>query len=394
MKWQTFAGIASVGAAVLGYQLLNPEPVYTRHVPITTKIVFNREIAAIFQRKCFQCHTADNISVPLTTYKDARPWAVAIKEEILERRMPPWGAASGYGHFSNDVGLTSREISLILSWADGGAPSGVLLADEDKPPVFIPPLNNWEQGAPDATIKVAEAVKVTPDAQFRVERLEVATGLKEARWVRALQLNPDDRRAIRYAAIYDARNGRWLGTWTPSSQVSSMPQGSAVQLPAGAKLTLEIGVKGNGEAEATAAGELGLYFAEKAPAQPATTIDVVPAPMNVAAGKIGERFRAETTLKAAMTLISIWPKLEAGGRSVEVTAVRPDTTVEPLVWVNYYRADWPSAYVLKDPVTLPAGTRVIVTAYYDNKTAAPIAAKPSVTITAQPSSRPAGTLAP
>ena len=87
MNWRTFAGIASVSVVVLGYQVLRPEPVYSKHVPITTKIVFNREIASIFQRKCFQCHTADNISVPLTTYKDARPWAVAIKEEILERRM-------------------------------------------------------------------------------------------------------------------------------------------------------------------------------------------------------------------------------------------------------------------------------------------------------------------
>ena len=128
---------------------------YTRHVPITTKIVFNREIAQIFQKKCFQCHTDGNVSVPLTTYKEARPWAVAIKEEILEKRMPPWGAASGYGHFANDMSLTGREISLILSWADGGAPSGVLLVDEDKPPVFIPPITGWEQGPPDATIPVA-----------------------------------------------------------------------------------------------------------------------------------------------------------------------------------------------------------------------------------------------
>ena len=72
----------------------------------------------------------------------------------------------------------------------------------------------------------------------------------------------------------------------------------------------------------------------------------------------------------------------------------PDTTVEPLLWVNYYRAEWPSAYVLKDPITLPAGTRLIATAYYDNKTTAPIAAKPSVSITALPSSRQAGTPAP
>ena len=86
MTWFRPIGAALiVGAAAVGYQLLQPEPVYA-HVPITTKIVFNREIAQIFQKKCFQCHTDGNVSVPLTTYKEARPWAVAIKEEILERQ--------------------------------------------------------------------------------------------------------------------------------------------------------------------------------------------------------------------------------------------------------------------------------------------------------------------
>jgi hypothetical protein len=171
VTWKTsLAGALAVGAAVAGYQLLRPEPVYSRHVPITTKIVFNREIAQIFQRKCFQCHTDGNVSVPLTTYKEARPWAVAIKEEILEKRMPPWGAASGYGHFANDMSLTGREISLILSWADGGAPSGVLLVDEDKQPVFVPPLNNWELGTPDTVIAVAEKQKIAAESPFRVER--------------------------------------------------------------------------------------------------------------------------------------------------------------------------------------------------------------------------------
>lgn len=385
MTWRAWAGVAAVGVTVLGYQLLNPQPVYSRHVPITTKIVFNREIAAIFQKKCFQCHTDNNISVPLTTYAEARPWAVAIKEEILEKRMPPWGAASGYGHFSNDSSLTGREISLILSWADGGAPSGVLLADEDKPPVFIPPLNSWVQGAPDETVKVTGTGKVALDAPFRVERITLTTPLKQPRWVRALQLNPDDRRVIRFAAIYDARDGRWLGTWTPSSPVSNMPQGSAVQLPAGAKLLLDVGYKGNGETEAAIDGELGLYYAEKAPAQAAVTIDVTPAAASVAPGKIGERFRAETTLKSATTLTAIWPKLDAGARTIEMTAIRPDTSVEPLLWVNSYRPEWPSPYLLKDPLTLPAGTRLIVTAYYDNATGAPIAAKPSVAITGLPS---------
>ena len=386
-------GALVIGAAVAGYQLLQPEPVETRHVPITTKIVFNREIAQIFQKKCFQCHTDENVSVPLTTYKEARPWAVAIKEEILEKKMPPWGAASGYGHFANDMSLTGREISLILSWADGGAPSGVLLVDEDKQPVFIPPITGWEQGPPDAAIPVAADLKIAADAPFKVERFDVNTGLKQARWIKSLQLNPSDRRAIRYAAIYDARNGRWLGTWTPSSRVSAMPAGSGLQLPAGAKLTLEVGYRG-GMDEASGAAELGLYFFEKAPAQTPSSIEITPAPATVAAGKTGERFRAETAVKSATTIAAMWPRLGPGARSIEVTAIRPDGSVEPMLWVNSFRPEWPAPYILKEPVALPAGSRLVMTAYYDNKTDAAIAAKPSVAITALPNSRPSATLEP
>jgi hypothetical protein len=390
------AAVIAVGAAIAGYQLLRPEVAYTRHVPITTKIVFNREIAQIFQKKCFQCHTDGNVSVPLTTYKEARPWAVAIKEEILERKMPPWGAAAGFGHFANDMSLTGREISLILAWADGGAPSGVLLVDEDKQPVYVPSLTGWEQGEPDLILKVAADTKVAPDAPYRVERFDIATGLKSAKWLRSLQLDPADRRGIRYAAVYDARNGRWLGTWTPSSKVGAMPEGAGVQLPAGARLTVEVGYKGNVEAgEVSGAGDLGLYFHEKAPAHSAQSIDITAAAaVNVAPAKTGERVRAETTLKGATTIASIWPRPGPGARSIEVTAIKPDGVVEPMLWVNNYRADWPSPYILKEPVSLPAGTRLLMTAYYDNTTDAAIVAKPAVSITAAAPSRPAATLAP
>jgi hypothetical protein len=69
----------------------------------------------------------------LTTYKEARPWARAIKEEVLTRRMPKWHAMRGYGAFSNDPSLSSFEIALIAAWVDGGAPEG-LPADADAPP--------------------------------------------------------------------------------------------------------------------------------------------------------------------------------------------------------------------------------------------------------------------
>jgi len=392
MSWKTpLAGAFALALVVAGWPYLHPEPI-SSHGRITTSIVFNREVSQIFQKKCFQCHTDGNVSMALTTYKEARPWAVAIKEEILEKRMPPWSAVTGYGHFSNDVSLTAREISLLTSWADGGAPSGVLLAEEDKPAVIIPSLTGWEHGQPDAVVAVAAADKVVADSSDRTARVEVATGLKQAKWLKSLQLNFSDRRVVRYAAVYELRSGQWLGTWTPTHPVSTMPTGAAVQLPADGKVAIEIGYRGTAE-DASGSGELGLYFSADKPAQVASPLEISAAPVTVAAGKTGERIRTEHTLKSATTAAALWPNVGAGATSVEVTALRPDGVVEPLLWLRDYRPDWPSSYVFKETITLPAGTRLAVTVYYDNAGDTPLRARSSLSVTAFPPSRPPASLA-
>ncbi len=64
-----------------------------------------------------------------------------------------------------------------------------------------------------------------------------------------------------------------------------------------------------------------------------------------------------------------------------------------MLWLNNYQAEWPTAYILKEPIALPAGTRLVMTAYYDNETAAALAATPALHVTAVPPSRPPATLA-
>ncbi|MDP3718322.1 MAG: cytochrome c [Acidobacteriota bacterium] len=383
MTWKgLFTGACVLGLVAAGWPYASPEPV-SSHGRITTNIMFNREVSQIFQKKCFQCHTEGNVSMSLTTYRDARPWAVAIKEEILEKQMPPWSAVTGYGHFSNDVSLTAREISLIISWADGGAPSGVLLVDEDKPAVIIPSLTGWEHGQPDAVIPVAAGEKVAAGSGDRIARLEVPTGLKAASWLRSLQLNFTDRRVVRYAAVYELRTGQWLGTWTPTHPVSALPADVAIRLPAGGKVAVEIGYRGT-EEDAAGTGELGLYFSDSKPAQVAVPIEISAKPVSVAAGQASERVRTEFTIKSATNAAALWPRLGVGATSVEVTAIRPDGVVEPLLWLQDYRADWPSSYVFRQPVALPAGTRLAVTAYYGNTGDAPLTAQPALSVSAFP----------
>jgi hypothetical protein len=95
------------------------------HDVITTKLTYSKEIVRIFLKHCAGCHR-DGGAAPfsLTTYTAARPWATAIKEEVLARRMPPWGAVKGFGEFANDRGLAQEEIHLIADWVEGGAPEG------------------------------------------------------------------------------------------------------------------------------------------------------------------------------------------------------------------------------------------------------------------------------
>src|SRR4030095_9758054 len=103
------------------------------HDRITTRVTWTREIAPIFKARCEGCHRSDS-AIPLRTYQEARPWAAAIKKEVLARRMPKWAAARGYGDFANDPSLSPFEIALITAWVDGGAPETIAKGNPAAPP--------------------------------------------------------------------------------------------------------------------------------------------------------------------------------------------------------------------------------------------------------------------
>jgi len=94
------------------------------HDVITTPVTWDREISRIFYSRCVACHREGGAAFSLGDYKEAFPWRTAIKEEVLERRMPPWGAVKGFGSFKDDQGLTQEQIELISDWVEGGAPEG------------------------------------------------------------------------------------------------------------------------------------------------------------------------------------------------------------------------------------------------------------------------------
>jgi hypothetical protein len=353
--------------------LISPRP-GDSHDPITTKVMFNKEIVRIFQRHCLACHDSGTINnISLANYAQARPWAKAFKEEVLEKRMPPYQAVKGFGRFHDDYSLTQREIDQIVSWVEGGAPKG---DDKDMPP--SPTTGSWLLGQPDLVLEPRSKVDISAGEGDEYRSLTLETNLKEDRWVTAVDFHPGNGAAVHCASfgidlsqVRDTRDysdcaaaGR-LGTWMPGQAVSHLPKNVARLLPARARIVMRIHYHKT-KAAASDQSSLGLYFARDQATRSLRTIALTAPETDIPAGAERYRVKVSYTMPEAAEAIAIRPLLFPFAKSVEATAYRPDGMTEVLIWARDYRYDWQPDYTFKKPVTLPKGTRIEVIAYLDN----------------------------
>jgi hypothetical protein len=306
--------------------------------PVSSSVRFTGEIVRIFDRKCLPCHGSGTISVPLTSYRDVRAWGRAIREEIVEQRMPPWTVARGYGRFRNELSLSAREMLTVLSWIDGGMPRG---DDRDLPP----PAQGTPRAAPDLRLPLPPQ-RVPAMADEVVRRVAVALPGDRDRAVARLVLAPGARQVLRGALIFeegeDGRDARWLGAWLPWQPEIAPPAPDAFHLRHGARLTVELHYRGADE-EVTDASAIEVYDAPG----PSKAIDEVPVD-----GSSPARLARDGTVWA------IAPSAGARAESLELKARRPDGSTDVLLWIPQLHREWPQALMLDRPLTLPAGTTV------------------------------------
>ena len=127
------------------------------HDVSTTPITWNREISRIFYERCASCHRPGGTSFSLMTYQDVQPRAVAIRDAVLSRRMPPWGAVKGFGDFRNDEALTAEQIELVTDWVQDDTPKG-------NNPRMLPPVPKFGAAAsaavPASAVRVGDTVEL------------------------------------------------------------------------------------------------------------------------------------------------------------------------------------------------------------------------------------------
>jgi hypothetical protein len=330
-------------------------------------------VIRIFQDHCVACHhPGSTTEISLNTYTSARPWAKAFKEEILERRMPPFQIVKGFGTFQYNYQLTQHEIDQIISWVDGGTPKG----DEKDLPPKTP--QQWTGGEPDVVLPLQGLAIPAGDGDEYL-CVTVPTSLKQQRWVSAIEFRVENNTAFHCASfVLQQRNAgcenkpgaeNSLGTWFPGQRVIHLPKGIGRLLPANSAIAVRVHYKKQASALVDH-GSLALFLADGTRNRSVRTVALDSLAV-IPAG--AENFRVESTytMPGSAEAISIRPLLFPLAKSIEVTALRPDGTKEVLAWARDSGYDWQPAYHFKNAVQLPKGTRIRTVAYLDNSAANP-----------------------
>jgi hypothetical protein len=359
-------------------------------------MTYSRDARPVLEARCVTCHQAGGVApMALTSYKETRPWANAIREAVVARTMPPWHAAPGSAHaFKNDRSLSAAEVNALVQWVEAGSPEGQSAALQPRAATDT----GWRLGKPDAVIQVP-GLHVPKSGVQPYTFLIAPLHFDKDTWVRAAEFRIDQRAVVHHMNAFVREPGSSYLADFPRGEIfvptvaergkkradeglfarrqlllgyepgyAAMPwlEDGAKLIKAGSDIVFEMHCNPNGK-ETVDHSELGLYFAEAPPARRVLAIDTLrDLDLQIPPQDGNYTSKASMTLGEPARLLSVQPHMHVRGKSMQVVAIYPDGRKEVLLNVPKYDFNWQTTYVLKDPVTLPAGTRLESTAGFNN----------------------------
>jgi hypothetical protein len=364
------------------------------------------------------------------TYKEVKPWADSIGEKVAAREMPPWHADPRYGDFANQARLSQAEIDTIVGWVAQGTKEGdpkdlPPLPEEaegwqiGKPDYALEMSADYtvQPHSPDNYVYVTFPTKFKEDKW--VQAAEIIPGNKRiVHHVIAHIVSPealaagakgvggefpqadaagsifykqgslsrvrmdapvidDGASAPNGGSLFNRRTGddtgagysALLASYAPGKGPDVYPAGTAKRIPAGSTIVLQIHYSSFHGAIETAQTDrtiVGLVFAKQPPSKRVVTFTVPNHFFKIPAGAPNHRVTAAYTFDQDVELIDYMPHMHLRGKDMKYEVVFPDGRRETLLWVPKFQFNWQTVYRLKNPIMLPRGSRIIVTAHFDN----------------------------
>lgn len=355
------------------------------------EVTFTGDVATILQENCQNCHRPGAIApMSLLTYEEVRPWAPMIREKVVAREMPPYAYDTDVGiqELKEDWRLSEDDIKTIVAWVDEGTPMG--------DPAVLPPPRDFADpadfnlaerfGPPDVVIK-SSPYDVPANGQDIWWQPTDPTGVTEEHCIKAIETKPSVAgRAFTHHANSTFEVMGDNGQMRPAGRLSEyalgkfgeiVPDDACRTLPPNSYVSWDIHYYPNGTAVPDDQVSVGIWYHhdDEADWRPETAYrqdlslyylqggdyDIPPH------GKL--MTQGFHSFDHPVRIDSFQPHghLRMTGMSLEIFS--PDTGRREMVsMVSHWSAMWHQSHVYADDVAplVPAGSVLILTAWYDN----------------------------
>jgi hypothetical protein len=369
---------------------------------------FSKDVAPVLYQHCTTCHRTGEIApMSLVTYEEARPWARAIRDRVVNGTMPPWHADPAHGKFRNDRRLSDKEKDVLTRWVAAGAAQG---DPNDLPPRPVY-AEGWTMGQPDVVLKMPTPYALPATGEVPYQYFEVETNFTEDKWIQALEIRPGNRSVVHHVLVYGRepgtrsprtqifrqrnpagpmsttmlreladptireaqqrqalRRGPLMAQTAPGTPATIYPAGLAQLVKAGTVLTFQIHYTTNGS-PATDQTSIGFKFASGPPEAEVRTGAMLNPRFVIPAGAPDHPVEAAMEFLDDVTLYSLVPHTHLRGRSWEHRLVHPDGREEVVLAVPKYDFNWQTEYIFDQPLRIPKGAILKSVAHYDNSPA-------------------------
>lgn len=341
-------------------------------------VTYHNRVSRIVQNHCVECHRpGENGPFTLTSYDDVKENLGTIKRVVRRGTMPPWFADAKVGHWANDRSLSPADKADLLAWIDAGAPPG----DPDDAPAEIRFTQGWRIGKPDAVYQSPRTLKIPATGAMEYQKVAIQTHLPEDKWVTAIDIRPSSPAVVHHVLVFvvyppdhprlveqprykDGLDGYFAGL-VPGQGHAVYPLGIAKFLPKNALLIFQIHYTPNGEATEDRP-KIGMVFSDRPPKHELSTRGVFNTKFRIPPGAANHEVTASHLFKFPARLLSFNPHSHVRGKAYRYELIYPDGRAETVLDIPRYDFNWQLEYHLREPLDVPEGARLKVTAWYDN----------------------------
>jgi hypothetical protein len=361
------------------------------------KPTYYADIEPILRKNCVSCHKPAGIApFSLQTYEEVAAKGNFIGHVTKTKYMPPWKADPSYQTYRNETKLTKEEIDIIQQWIFTRLTKGKKMS----PKKIVNKSENEKETIPDLVLPMVNSYQLKDNAQEDFRFFVIPTNLTEDKYLSAVEFIPGNRRQVHHSRVMvdssQAIRGidgmsemdmrvkefqtipladEFLYGWVPGNTKIFFPPGTGKKIKKESDLILNIHYSPTSKLEADRS-TVNLYYSRSNVNREVQTLtlkesDIKNQPFFIERERTPS-FYIDYPIYKDISLISIMPHMHFIGKSFIAYAITLEEEKIPLIKIDEWDFNWQTMYQFKKMVKIPAGSRIIVEAKFDNTSENPV----------------------